>query len=145
MMPRCSVSSKEVQLFQSLNGLQQLAETHRFKVPSLSLLYVATLDSTFPRWKSIAELFPQETKLILSVLFLLLSWFILLKGFFSFEKKKKRHGLNRLSQKVDGRSYPCYMSLWLLIDCVLWESWDIHSFAIDFYHRNHFTLNMRVG
>ncbi|XP_040992126.1 glycerol-3-phosphate phosphatase isoform X1 [Juglans microcarpa x Juglans regia] len=31
MMPRCSVSSKEVQLFQSLNGLQQLAETRRFK------------------------------------------------------------------------------------------------------------------
>ncbi|XP_059433818.1 uncharacterized protein LOC132166965 isoform X3 [Corylus avellana] len=31
MMPRCSVPSKEVQVFQSLNGLQQLAETRRFK------------------------------------------------------------------------------------------------------------------
>ncbi|KAG6668432.1 hypothetical protein I3843_01G161700 [Carya illinoinensis] len=31
MMPGCSVSSKEVQLFQSLKGIQQLAETRRFK------------------------------------------------------------------------------------------------------------------
>ncbi|XP_008243043.1 PREDICTED: glycerol-3-phosphate phosphatase [Prunus mume] len=31
MMPRCSVQSNDVQLFQSLTGLQQLAETHRFK------------------------------------------------------------------------------------------------------------------
>ncbi|CAN6681455.1 unnamed protein product [Malus baccata var. baccata] len=31
MMPRCSVQSTDAQLFQSLNGLQQLAETHRFK------------------------------------------------------------------------------------------------------------------
>jgi len=33
MMPKCSVPSKEVQLFQSLNGLQQLTETRHFKVP----------------------------------------------------------------------------------------------------------------
>ncbi|CAB4319265.1 unnamed protein product [Prunus armeniaca] len=31
MMPRCSVQSNDVHLFQSLTGLQQLAETHRFK------------------------------------------------------------------------------------------------------------------
>ncbi|XP_021813982.1 glycerol-3-phosphate phosphatase isoform X2 [Prunus avium] len=31
MMPRCSVQSNDVQLFQSLTGLQQLSETHRFK------------------------------------------------------------------------------------------------------------------
>ncbi|KAL6221441.1 hypothetical protein ACLB2K_009192 [Fragaria x ananassa] len=31
MMPRCSVQSPDVQLFQTLNGLQQIAETHRFK------------------------------------------------------------------------------------------------------------------
>ncbi|KAM2970150.1 hypothetical protein FF2_017154 [Malus domestica] len=31
MMPRCSVQSTDARLFQSLKGLQQLAETHRFK------------------------------------------------------------------------------------------------------------------
>ncbi|PRQ46065.1 putative phosphoric monoester hydrolase [Rosa chinensis] len=31
MMPRCSVQSSDVQLFQTITGLQQLAETHRFK------------------------------------------------------------------------------------------------------------------
>ncbi|KAJ7947437.1 Haloacid dehalogenase-like hydrolase (HAD) superfamily protein [Quillaja saponaria] len=31
MMPRCSIPSKEIQVFQSLNGLQQLAEARRFK------------------------------------------------------------------------------------------------------------------
>ncbi|XP_004287156.1 PREDICTED: uncharacterized protein LOC101297076 [Fragaria vesca subsp. vesca] len=31
MMPRCSVQSPDVQLFQTLNGLQQIAETHHFK------------------------------------------------------------------------------------------------------------------
>ncbi|GMH28047.1 hypothetical protein Nepgr_029890 [Nepenthes gracilis] len=31
MIPKCSVSSNEVQLFQSLSGIQQLAENRRFK------------------------------------------------------------------------------------------------------------------
>ncbi|KAI4324380.1 hypothetical protein L6164_023925 [Bauhinia variegata] len=31
MLPKCSVPSKEIQLFQNLNGLRQLAETRRFK------------------------------------------------------------------------------------------------------------------
>ena len=32
MAARCSVPSKEVQLFQTFTGLQRLAETRRFKV-----------------------------------------------------------------------------------------------------------------
>ncbi|KAK3204237.1 hypothetical protein Dsin_018283 [Dipteronia sinensis] len=31
MLPKCSVQSSDPQFFQSLNGLRQLAETHRFK------------------------------------------------------------------------------------------------------------------